>query len=71
VSPYGKVVARFGDDSARRTEPGNFIASHGIALDSCGNLYVSEVSGTFGARMKRVPEEPCRNHQIQKLARVG
>ena len=34
-------------------------------------LYVSEVSGTFGARAKRMPWELCRNHQIQKFARVG
>jgi len=67
----GRIVARFGDDSARRAEPGNFIAPHGIALDSRGNLYVSEVSGTFGARTKRMPWELTRNHQIQKFARVG
>jgi hypothetical protein len=67
----GKIVARFGDDSANRAAPGNFIAPHGIALDSRGNLYVSEVSGTFGARAKRMPWELCRNHQIQKFARVG
>jgi DNA-binding beta-propeller fold protein YncE len=67
----GKILARFGDSSERRTEPGYFIAPHGIALDSRGNLYVSEVSGTFGARFKRVPMEQCRNHQIQKFARVG
>jgi sugar lactone lactonase YvrE len=69
--PDGKIVARFGDDSANRAAPGNFIAPHGIALDSRGNLYVSEVSGTFGARAKRLPWDLCRNHQIQKFARVG
>ena len=67
----GKIVARFGDDSANRAAPGNFIAPHGIALDSLGNLYVSEVSGTFGSRAKRVPWELTRNHQIQKFTRVG
>jgi hypothetical protein len=67
----GKIVARFGDDSARRAEPGNFIAPHGVALDSRGNLYVSEVSGSFGARAKRMPWELTRPHQIQKFARVG
>ena len=66
----GKIVARFGDDSENRPEPGNFIAPHGIALDSRGNLYVSEVSGTFGGRTKRMPMEQCLGHQIQKFARV-
>jgi sugar lactone lactonase YvrE len=67
----GRIVARFGDDSSRREAPGNFIAPHGIALDSRGNLYVSEVSGTFGARTKRMTWDQTRDHQIQKVARVG
>jgi hypothetical protein len=67
----GKIVARFGDDSKNRAAPGNFIAPHGLALDSRGNLYVSEVSGTFGSDAKRMTAEECRNHQIQKFARVG
>jgi hypothetical protein len=67
----GRILARFGDDSANRAAPGNFIAPHGIALDSRGNLYVSEVSGTFGGRAQRVPWELTRDHQIQKFARVG
>lgn len=67
----GKIVARFGDDSKNRTAPGNFIAPHGIALDSRGNLYVSEVSMTFGFHAKRIARDLCMNHQIQKFARVG
>jgi len=74
VSVYrkdGKVLARWGDDSKNRSAPGNFIAPHGLALDSRGNLYVSEVSCTFGARAGRLSWDECRNHQIQKFARVG
>ena len=67
----GKILARWGDDAHNRSAPGNFIAPHGIALDSRGNLYVSEVSGTFGARTGRLSWDECRNHQIQKFARVG
>lgn len=67
----GRILARFGDSAAQRAAPGNFIAPHGIALDSRGSLYVSEVSGTFGARAGRVPAAHTRNHQIQKFARVG
>ena len=67
----GKILARFGDDSANRAAPGNFIAPHGIAVDSRGNLYVAEVSGTFGARAKRLSWDETSNHQIQKFARVG
>ncbi len=67
----GKIVARFGDDSRNRAAPGNFIAPHGLALDSRGNLYVSEVAWTFGAKPKRMTWDECRDHQIQKFARVG
>jgi hypothetical protein len=67
----GRIVARFGDDSKNRASPGNFIAPHGLALDSRGNLYVSEVSGTFGALAKRMTWDECLPHQIQKFARVG
>lgn len=67
----GKVVARWGDDEKNRSAPGNFIAPHGLALDSRGNLYVSEVSGTFGGETGRMPWDQCLNHQIQKFARVG
>lgn len=67
----GKIVARFGDDSKNRAAPGNFIAPHGLALDSRGNLYVSEVSSTFGAKANRMSWEDSLGHQIQKFARVG
>jgi hypothetical protein len=67
----GKVLARFGDDSKNRAAPGNFIAPHGIAVDSRGSLYVAEVSGTFGARAGRLSWDETRNHQIQKFARAG
>jgi sugar lactone lactonase YvrE len=69
--PDGRIAARWGADSAKRAAPGNFIAPHGLALDSKGNLYVSEVSMTFGFHAKRMPSEQCINHQIQKFARVG
>lgn len=67
----GKIVARWGDDEKNRSKPGNFIAPHGLALDSRGNLYVSEVSGTFGGKTGRLSWEECLSHQIQKFARVG
>jgi len=68
--PEGKVVARWGADSANRAKPGNFIAPHGLALDSKGNLYVSEVSASFGSGPKRMPAEDAFPHQIQKFRRV-
>ena len=50
--------------------PGQFIAPHGIAVDSSGDLYVAEVSNTywpvlFGKR----PDHELRC--FQKLVRVS
>ncbi len=69
--PAGRVVARWGDDSANRAAPGNFIAPHGLALDSRGSLYVAEVSTTFAGHLKRLPMADCLRHQIQKFVRVA
>ncbi len=49
----GAIVARWGASTVSRTAPGNFIAPHGIAVDSRGDLYVCEVSYTFGAKAER------------------
>jgi hypothetical protein len=64
------VVARWGADSANRAAPGNFVAPHGLALDSKGSLYVAEVSASFGGGFKRMPMEDALKHQIQKFRRV-
>ena len=37
----GKVLARLGDESSHR--PGQFVAPHGLAVDSHGDIYVAEV----------------------------
>ena len=71
VSVYdnsGNVVSRFGASSTDRAAPGNFVAPHGLCLDHAGNLYVAEVTGTYGIRAKRTGPETA-DHQIQKFAR--
>jgi hypothetical protein len=67
-TPAGAVAARWGASTTDRCAPGNFIAPHGICVDSRGDLYVSEVTYTFGVNAKRVGEE-CAGHQIQKFSR--
>ena len=69
--PDGTIAARWGADSENRAAPGNFIAPHGLAVDSKGILYVAEVCCTFGGLLGRMPMEDCLNHQIQKFRRVG
>ena len=54
--------------SARR--PGQFIAPHGVAMDSRGDLYVAEVSNTYWPVLfGKKPDHELRS--LQKLARVG
>ncbi len=68
--PDGTIAARWGADSQNRSAPGNFIAPHGLAVDSKGSLYVAEVAGSFGGGFGRMPMEECLDHQIQKFRRV-
>jgi hypothetical protein len=59
VSAKGETLAHLG------TEPigeglGQFIAPHGIALDSRGDIYVAEVSNTYGqSSFGRSPITSC------------
>ena len=55
-SPSGKLLARFGD-AAEGDGPGQFIAPHGIAVDSAGDIYVGEVSYTIRGRHLEPPRE--------------
>ena len=58
--PHGRVVAELGDQG-EPSAPGNFFAPHGVALDSHGDLYVSEVTPSYGK-----PGELM--HPIQKFS---
>jgi len=64
-SPDGAVLLRMGGPD--RCAAGNFIAPHGIAVDSRGDLYVSEVTQSFAVRRGLVPEG---SHTLQKFTRV-
>ncbi len=53
VDGEGELLARWGGDSSR--EAGQFVAPHGVAVDSHGDLYIGEV---------------LEGHRIQKFLRV-
>jgi len=59
----GKVLTRWGTPEV--TAPGSFAAPHGLALDSRGDLYVSEVTWTFAVSRGRAPAD-C--HTFQKFS---
>jgi DNA-binding beta-propeller fold protein YncE len=64
----GYVVARWGASTVNPGAPGNFIAPHGIAVDSHGDVYVAEVTETIGIRFDLVSQDHA-GHQIQKFQR--
>jgi DNA-binding beta-propeller fold protein YncE len=69
VSSKGDILAHLGTQPLGE-RPGQFIAPHGIAVDSRGDIYVAEVSNTywpilFGKKLDR--ELRC----LQKLVRVS
>lgn len=51
--------------SADREAPGNFVAPHTVCVDSRGDLYVGEVTWTFGVKLGGVREDA---HTFQKFA---
>jgi DNA-binding beta-propeller fold protein YncE len=61
----GNVLLRW--CSADACAPGAFVAPHGIVADSRGDLYVGEVTWTYGVRQGYVPDG-C--HTLQKFARL-
>jgi len=67
----GKLIARLGGKDGPGLEPGKFVAPHGLALDSHGDIYVGEVSYTERPRL--FPEIPIANgmRSLQKLKRVN
>lgn len=67
LSPRGELLGRLGDPQEGEA-PGQFIAPHGIAVDSHGDIYVGEVSYTIrGSRMK----PPRELRSLSKLRRAG
>jgi DNA-binding beta-propeller fold protein YncE len=66
VSVYdkdGRLLTRWGSPDA--CAPGSFVAPHGIAVDSRGDIYVSEVTWTFAVSRGLAPTG-C--HTFQKFA---
>ncbi|PPR24803.1 MAG: hypothetical protein CFH40_00679 [Alphaproteobacteria bacterium MarineAlpha10_Bin3] len=64
----GELLARIGDIH-RGMAPNQFLAPHGLAVDSHGDIYVGEVSYT---NWPSISDEPVPNHlrTLRKLIRV-
>lgn len=69
VTNKGRLLARLGDFEGHN-RPSQFIAPHGMAVDSAGTIYVGEVSRT-NLTNKGVAIEPGRDPVcLQKLTKV-
>lgn len=64
----GKVLDRWSGSSDDRHAEGSFIAPHGIAVDSQGDVYVAEVTYSFALRPGWI-DEAHAGHQFQKFVR--
>jgi hypothetical protein len=71
VDAKGQLIARLGGEDGPGLEAGKFVAPHGLALDSRGDIYVGEVSYTEWPRL--FPEIPIAKgmRSLQKLQKVS
>lgn len=67
ITLKGELLARFGDPDEGE-QPGKFIAPHGIAVDSHGDIYVGESAYTIRGRKMDPPRELA---SLKKLRRVS
>jgi hypothetical protein len=71
VDKQGKRIARLGGQEGAGTEAGKFMAPHGIALDSRGDIYLGEVAYTNWPQSFPGTPMPSHIRSLQKLAKVA
>ncbi len=71
VTSKGELVARLGGEDGLVNEPGKFMAPHGLAVDSRGDIYVGEVSYTNWPASFGDEPVPKLLHTLKKLEKVG
>ncbi len=71
VDSSGKTIARLGGENGPGLETGKFVAPHGLAVDSHGDIYVGEVSYTEYPRLFPGNEVPWRMRSLQKLKKLA
>jgi hypothetical protein len=71
VDGEGKLIARLGGADGPGLEAGKFVAPHGLAVDSRGDIYVGEVSYTEYPRLFPDQVVPWRMRSLQKLEKIA
>ncbi|HVY06458.1 MAG TPA: peptidyl-alpha-hydroxyglycine alpha-amidating lyase family protein [Burkholderiales bacterium] len=67
----GKLLSRFGAEHAGYDRPDQFVAPHGMAVDSHGDIYVGEVSFTAWSQIYPDRQPPKGLNTLRKLVRVS
>jgi len=70
VDHQGKLVSRFGAAHAGYDRPDQFVAPHGMAVDSHGDIYVGEVSYTAWPQIYPNKDIPPGLPTLRKLVRA-
>ncbi len=70
VDHEGKLLSRFGAAHAGYDRPDQFVAPHGMAVDSRGDIYVGEVSYTAWPQIYPGKDIPNGLRTLRKLVRV-
>jgi DNA-binding beta-propeller fold protein YncE len=70
VDAKGKRIARLGGENGPGLEVGKFLAPHGIALDSTGDIYVGEVGVTDWKTSFPDTPMPAIVRCLQKLEKI-
>jgi NHL repeat len=70
VDQHGKLIARLGGEAGPGLEAGKFLAPHGLALDSRGDIYVGEVAYTNWKTSFPNTPQPKTIRSLQKLERL-
>jgi hypothetical protein len=71
VTSKGELLARLGGENGPGLETGKFLAPHGLAIDSKGDIYVGEVSYTNWPTSFPGQEMPRPLRSLQKLEKVS
>ncbi|MYE58610.1 MAG: hypothetical protein F4X35_03350, partial [Alphaproteobacteria bacterium] len=70
VTNEGELIARLGGEDGPGQEPGKFLAPHGLAVDSRGDIYVGEVAYTNWPSSFGDEPRPRWLRTLQKLEKV-
>ena len=71
VTNEGKLIARLGGEEGAGLETGKFLAPHGLAVDSRGDIYVGEVGYTNWPSSHGDEPRPDYLRTLQKLEKVA